>query len=123
LLVLVLYIVKQKVSSHIAINSNLIDRAAAAAIAIAIAIAADLSNKQKVEVLYKNVCNVWNSNTHVLDTFIPTKTKKTKSLTPILHTHSLRLYLSTLSIFFNSHSSYKDPLDATNHPSDLGFRI
>jgi len=115
LLVLVLYIVKQKVSSHIAINSNLIDRAAAAAaaaIAIAIAIAADLSNKQKVEVLYKNVCNVWNSNTHVLDTFIPTKTK---SLTPILHTHSLRLYLSTLSIFFNSHSSYKDPLD--------GFRI
>jgi hypothetical protein len=106
LLVLVLYIVKQKVSSHIAINSNLIDRAAAAAaaaIAIAIAIAADLSNKQKVEVLYKNVCNVWNSNTHVLDTFIPTKTKKTKSLTPILHTHSLRLYLSTLSIFFNSH--------------------
>jgi hypothetical protein len=92
LLVLVLYIVKQKVSSHIAINSNLIDRAAAAAaaaaaIAIAIAIAADLSNKQKVEVLYKNVCNVWNSNTHVLDTFIPTKTKKTKSLTPILHTH------------------------------------
>jgi hypothetical protein len=94
LLVLVLYIVKQKVSSHIAINSNLIDRAAAAAIAIAIA--ADLSNKQKVEVLYKNVCNVWNSNTHVLDTFIPTKTKKNKKLDTDL-THALA---SSLSIGF-----------------------